>query len=141
MSIVVDASVAVRWTVATNLSERAESLLHCGEALIAPEFIIVETTNALLFNVRERTDRVQRALDGLEFLPRWFEELVPAAALRHRAMTYALELRHPAYDCFYLALAAQREAAFVTTDERLIRVVQGSEHARRVIHLADWRPE
>lgn len=140
MTLVVDASVAVRWTIAMDLSDRAESLLHSGKSLIAPEFIIVETTNVFLFAVRERMDRVQRALDGLEFLPRWFSELVPAAGLRHRAMTYALELRQPAYDCFYLALAAQRSAPLVTTDEKFIRAVRGTEYARLVVHLADWRP-
>jgi predicted nucleic acid-binding protein len=34
-----------------------------------------------------------------------FEELVPVSVLRDRALAIAVELRHPAYDCFYLALA------------------------------------
>ena len=138
MTIVVDASVAVRWTIETDLSKQAEKLLRSGEALIAPDFIIVEATNVLLFNVRDRTDRIQRALDGLEFLPRWFNELVPAATLRHRAMAYALELKHSAYDCFYLALAASRGVRFVTTDEKFIRAAALGDEGHRVVHLADW---
>ena len=67
--------------------------------MIAPDFVIAEVTNAFFFNIRGRTDRVARALDGLEFLPRWFSELVPSVTLRHRAMAYCLEFDHPAYDC------------------------------------------
>jgi hypothetical protein len=29
-----------------------------------------------------------------------FEELVPVSVLRDRALTIAIELRHPVYDCF-----------------------------------------
>ena len=50
-----------------------------------------------------------------------FEELVPVSALRDRALAIAVELRHPAYDCFYLALAERSASYLVTADERLIR--------------------
>jgi len=139
MTIVVDASVAVRWTIEMPLSDRAEAVLRSGKQLIAPDFIIVETANAFYFSIKGRTDRVQRALDGLEFLPRWFAELVPATTLRHRAMAYAMEMEHPLYDCFYLALAVARGAQLVTTDEHFIRKVNATAHARNIVHLADWR--
>lgn len=140
MTVVVDASVAVRWTIAMSLSEAAERLLRSRKTLIAPDLIIVEVTNAFAFHLRDRTDRVQRALDGLEFLPRWFAELVPAPVLRHRAIAFAMELQHPAYDCFYLALAASRGATMVTTDEHFLRKVHGSAHSRLAVHLSEWRP-
>lgn len=141
MTIVVDANVAVHWTIASSHSEQAERLLHSGVALIAPELIIVEVTNAFYFTIRERTDRVARALDGLEFLPRWFSELVPMATLRHRAMAYCMELEHPAYDCFYLALAENRGTRMVTTDEHFMRKVKNFSHyAPSIVHLADWKP-
>jgi predicted nucleic acid-binding protein len=50
-----------------------------------------------------------------------FEELVPVSVLRDRALAIAIELRHPVYDCFYLALAERSTAPLVTADERLIR--------------------
>lgn len=137
MIMVVDASVAVRWTIDTPLSGKAERLLR-GHTLIAPDFVIVEATNAFYFHLRERTDRAPRALDGLEFLPRWFAELVPASTLRHRAMTYAMELDHPAYDCFYLALAASRNVQMITTDDQFVRKLRGTSDGRHIVHLADW---
>jgi predicted nucleic acid-binding protein len=41
--------------------------------------------------------------------------------LKDRALAIAIELRHSAYDCFYLALAEQRTSSLVTADDRLIR--------------------
>lgn len=141
MTVVVDANVAVHWTIESPFSVSAERLLRSGIPLIAPDLIIVEVTNAFYFTIRERKDRVSRALDGLEFLPRWFSEIVPAAALRHRAMAYCMELEHPAYDCYYLALAESRRARLVTTDEHFIRKVRNfSSYASSIVHLEDWRP-
>jgi predicted nucleic acid-binding protein len=141
MSIVVDANVAVNWTIETPLSNDAERLLQSGVPLIAPEFIIVEVTNAFYFSFRQQTGRAQRALDGLEFLSRWFAELVPATPLRHRAMAYAMELDHPVYDCFYLALAESRSTRLVTADDRFLRKVKETGiYARSIVHVTDWRP-
>jgi len=139
MSIVVDANVALRWTLELPLSDRAEALLQSGQPIVAPDFIIVEVANALFFSIRERKDRAARALDGLEFLPRWFSELVPAASLRHRAMAHAMEMEHPLYDCFYLALAVARETILVTADEHFLRKVKITSSARHAVHLADWQ--
>jgi len=50
-----------------------------------------------------------------------FEELVPTSVLKDHALAIAIELRHPAYDCFYLALAERSTPLLVTADERLIR--------------------
>jgi predicted nucleic acid-binding protein len=50
-----------------------------------------------------------------------FEELVPTSVLKDRALAIAIELRHPAYDCFYLALAKQSTSPLITADEHLIR--------------------
>lgn len=140
MTLVVDASVAVRWTLDTPLSDRAEQVLRSGEPLIAPDFVIVETANVLFLEARDRSERVQRALDGVELLPRWFAELTPSVGLRSRALALAFELRHSAYDCFYLALAATRNATLVTTDEKLIRIARTTDLADLIVHLADWRP-
>ena len=49
-----------------------------------------------------------------------FHELVSARMLADRAIT--LDLRHPVYDCFYLALAEARGSRSVTADDCLLRV-------------------
>ena len=63
------------------------------------------------------------------------------AALRHRAMAYCMELEHPAYDCFYLALAESRRTRMVTTDEHFLRKVKNFSHyGPNIVHLEDWKP-
>ena len=37
------------------------------------------------------------------------------------ALAIAIELRHPVYQCFYLALAERNTSPLVTADEQLIR--------------------
>ncbi|MDF2781136.1 MAG: PilT protein domain protein, partial [Geminicoccaceae bacterium] len=44
----------------------------------------------------------------------------PTAILASRAMMLALELDHPVYDCFYLALAESEQSAMLTADRRLL---------------------
>ena len=46
MTIVVDASVALRWCFQLNGSDRAEELLRSDDHLIAPDLVIAEITNA-----------------------------------------------------------------------------------------------
>lgn len=119
MTIVVDASVAIRWSATLARSDRAEALLESDEPIIAPDLVLAEITNAAwkaaVFGGASReavTLLVQESAD-------YFDELVPAADLKDRALEIALALQHPAYDCFYLALAEQRECKLVTADERL----------------------
>ena len=46
-------------------------------------------------------------------------EFRPTAPLASRAIELALELDHPVYDCFYLALAEAEKTELVTADLRL----------------------
>jgi hypothetical protein len=56
----------------------------------------------------------------------------------------AVELDYPAYDCLYLALAAERDCRFVTADERFVRKLAEGRRRRfrgRVISLAQAAAE
>ena len=61
------------------------------------------------------------AMSAVREVVKAFEELVPTSVLKDRALAIAIELRHPAYDCFYLALAERSTSPLITADERLIR--------------------
>ncbi|MGO8842841.1 MAG: type II toxin-antitoxin system VapC family toxin [Methyloceanibacter sp.] len=58
-------------------------------------------------------------------------ELTPTRSFMEPATRIAIELDHPAYDCIYLALAAERDCPFVTADERLLRKLD--EGRRRIL--------
>jgi predicted nucleic acid-binding protein len=46
--------------------------------------------------------------------------LISAEELRLRALELALELNHPIYDCFYLALAERERCPLVSADKKLL---------------------
>jgi predicted nucleic acid-binding protein len=120
VTIVVDASVALRWCFQLNGSDRAEELLRSDNHLIAPDLVIAEITNAAWKFVIFDRMKAESAMSAVREVVKGFDELVPTSVLKDRALAIAIELRHPAYDCFYLALA-ERTSPLVTADDRLIR--------------------
>jgi predicted nucleic acid-binding protein len=121
MTLVVDASVAARWFLPLEKADAATGLLKSGERLIAPDFVIVELTNLAWKSAAFGGALLETVNDFVEKSAQYFHELIPASALKDRALSLAVTLRHPAYDCFYLALAEQRGCRFVTADDRLLR--------------------
>ena len=54
------------------------------------------------------------------------------------ALRIAAALRHPAYDCVYLALARQIGATLVTADERFMNLVVSTEHQDTTMLLSHF---
>jgi predicted nucleic acid-binding protein len=135
VTIVVDASVALRWCFQLNKSDRAEELLRSNHHLIAPDLVIAEVTNAAWKFVIFDRMAAATAAAAVHEIVKAFEELVPVSVLRDRALAIAVELQHPAYDCFYLALAERSTSRLVTADERLIRRCVGTPFRKLVQSL------
>src|ERR1044072_5688130 len=135
MTLVVDASVAARWFLTGEKCDESAALLRSGERLIAPDLVIVEASNAAWKARTFSGIPLETVTDVVEKSARLFHELVPAADLKDKALEIALALRHPAYDCFYLALAEQRECKLVTADERLLARARGTRSAKLVKSL------
>lgn len=119
MSLVVDASVAAKWVLPEAGSVRAEELFLSGEALIAPSLVVAEIGNAICKRAVQGEMRSEQALVALNTAISLFNDLVPMESLGARAASLAIELRHPIYDCFYLALAERERATLITADEPL----------------------
>ncbi len=123
MTLVVDASVATKWVLAEDGSDRANALRDAPR-LIAPSLLAAEVGNALWKAVRRGDVAREDAVAALRSLLVPFDELVPSEALHTRALELAIELRHPIYDCFYLAPAERENAPLVTADRRLLDAVK-----------------
>lgn len=119
MTIVTDASVAAKWLLVEDGSDRA-SALRDQSGLIAPSLIASEIGNALWKAVRRGDVSRADALAALDAALLPFEALVPMEDLRLRALELAIDLSHPIYDCFYLALAERERCPLVTADKRLL---------------------
>ena len=120
MTIVVDASVAAKWILPEAGSSVAAALRQQDSELIAPSLLAAEIGNAIWKAARRGNVSTSEALTGIEAALIWFETLIPIEELRVRALALAIELGHPIYDCFYLALAERENAPLVTADEAMI---------------------
>jgi len=120
--VVVDASIAFLWFAHEPDRWGAARLLETEAALLAPDLMAVETTNAWWKKLRrhelDMVDLEQAVTNLLALGIAW----TPSAALLRPAARLAAELGHAVYDCMYLALAASESAALATADDRLRRV-------------------
>jgi predicted nucleic acid-binding protein len=138
MTLVLDASVALKWYVPEEHAEIAQSILRSGEQLIAPQLLVAEVCNASWKLVRRgeldpgQHHRIAAAI------ARPFDLLAPLSALLPRAATLALDFDHPIYDCFYLALSEARNAPLITDDRRLLAKLRPTSF--NVQALQSWRP-
>jgi predicted nucleic acid-binding protein len=122
-TIVVDASVGLKWVVNEIGSDQAVALIE-GRRLIAPSLFWVETANALAMKAR-RGELSRSAVNDawrdltaspLEIIPMNAEAIAPA-------MTLAQDLQHTVYDCTYLALAMANNCPIITADKRFVASV------------------
>jgi len=135
VSLVVDASVALKWFVEEEGSDAAAALFGRPDPLIAPDLIVAEVCNAGWKAVRlgiMLPDQLDHAAARLAAV---LDELVPLAPLAPRAVAISCALDHPVCDCVYLALAETRDARLVTADRRLRRSVEGTTWSARVVGL------
>ncbi len=124
-AIVVDASVAVKWVLVEELSDRAHALLQearrVRRRLVAPPHLPAEVTNALYQRLRRHDLSEQEAQEALETYLDFEIDLLDPPGLYQKAFNLSTTYALPStYDSLYLALADTLEAAFWTNDRRLI---------------------
>jgi len=120
MTLVVDASVAVKWVASELGSVAAADVRRHDDYLIAPSLIIAEIGNALWKKALRREMNRSEAVSAFRLAVFHFAEFVPFEDFREAALELAIELRHPIYDCFYLALAERENAPLITADEAML---------------------
>lgn len=130
MSIVIDASVALKWVLNEPETEAALSLR--GEQLIAPALWLAEAANGLWRHVRLGELTAEQALGRMSELVRAPVASLPIEPHVPRALSLATELNHPVYDCVYLALALRHDTHVITDDRRFATAAARSGMADRV---------
>ena len=130
-SVVVDASLAVKWLVEEDDSDKAHGALQSWVAQditrIAPHLMPFEVANALHRRVLRGELTVD---DSIRMIARLLEsrlELHQPPGLHVRALQLASLLRqNAAYDAHYLALAESFGCELWTADERFYRAASTS---------------
>lgn len=138
-TLVIDASIAIKWVVEEDGTPQALVLRQLGK-LIAPDLLCAECANILWKKVQRDELSRQEALLAARLLQAAEIELLPTRSFLEAATRIAIELDHPAYDCLYLALAVASDCRFVTADQRFLRklgVGPGGRFRDKVVALAE----
>jgi predicted nucleic acid-binding protein len=137
-TIVVDASVGMKWVVDEEGSDIAAALL-AWRRLLVPDLFWIETANVLSTKVRRGELASAQAGDA-------WHDLSQAPVLSRTAtpdtvapaLRLAQDIRHPVYDCVYLALAVEERCKVVTADRRFVEVVRNHPYlADSVVLLSE----
>jgi len=121
MTLVVDASVAMKWLVREPGNEAARALFDEPDPLIAPDWLLIDAASTLWKKVQRSELLGIHAARHLTDLPEFFSRLYPSAPLADEALEQGFRLHHSVYDCLYLALARREAATLVTADEKFFR--------------------
>jgi predicted nucleic acid-binding protein len=128
--VCVDASVAVKWVIPEDDSDRARDLyvraMADRDAVIAPPHMPIEVLNAIRKQVGRRE---LTPMEGEEAVTTFLDFNVSLAAPRQLypdAMELALRFDRPTvYDTHYVALAQIAECEMWTADRRLLNALGG----------------
>lgn len=108
----------------------ARTVLASAEPIIAPDLIVPEVCNTAWKKAQRGEISWAQAEALVQALPLSFEKLVETAPLAPRALELARQFDHPAYDCFYLALADSVSATLVTDDARAVELARAARRRR-----------
>ncbi len=120
MTLVIDASVSAKWVLPEPGSHDAAVLRTEDIDLIAPSLVVAEIGNALWKSALRGDMAGQDVPHVLRTAASHYARLIPVETIAADAMKLAIELKHPIYDCFYLALAERERAPLVSADKRLL---------------------
>ena len=124
-TLVIDASIAIKWVVAED-STREALVLRQKAKLIAPDLLVAECANIFWKKVQRDELSKEEALLAARLLKGAEIELLSMRSLIEAATRMSIEINHPAYDCLYLALAVEKECQLGSADERFLRKLQRS---------------
>lgn len=141
-SVVIDASLAVKWLVDEEHSAEARAIARSweerGVRTAAPYLMPVEVTNVLHRRVVGKELSVEEAVGLIESLLSSGIELHQPPGLHGRALELASLLgQGAAYDGHYLALAETLDCDLWTADERFCRAASQAARNVRLIGEAD----
>ena len=119
MKLVLDVSAAFAIiTDESGKSQVREAALQAG-VLMVPDLYVSEAINTAwkYFHI------AGASLEKIQFLAQRSLELpdmiTPSIQIWEHALMLAHQLDHPVYDCLYLSLALQEQAALLTLDKKL----------------------
>lgn len=131
--VIVDASVAIKWYVPEIHHAEARQLLDGSFTLQAPDLIAAEFTNIIWKKHLQRGElslaEAQSIIGDFETAP---VDIYASMSLMAAAFNLAVELRHAADDCLYLAHAIAAGCPLVTADKPFHTAAERSGYGKHL---------
>lgn len=135
---VVDASVAVKCLLPEADSEQALCLYASPDyELIAPDFLLIEVTNAMWKKVKTQQINAEDALAVLhDFKNSFAIKFIPFLPYLDRAFHIAKDIGHNSiYDCIYSALSEEQNCQLITADVAYFEKLSKSDLSKNTLTL------
>jgi predicted nucleic acid-binding protein len=127
-TLVVDASVVVKWYVPEAGSTEASELLRDRSRKLAPDLLVAEFGNVLWKKVRRGELQIAEAAEiAGAFVSACPLTLVPASPYLGPALEIATRWQRTVYDALYLAIALAEDCALITADARFVEGLKTTE--------------
>lgn len=123
MTLVIDASVGLKWALREPDSGSADALLNSRETLLVPDFWLHEVTNVMWTQVRRGVFTPDDARKGLAVLQTQVEpKITTGLELHATALEIGMAVNHSTYDTLYVAFAlAMGARGVVVADAPFLR--------------------
>ena len=138
MDLVVDASVAVKWFVEEEDTNRAFLLANGAEEIHCPHLLASEVGSALWRKVLQGELEPGDARTGMESLARLPINWHADEALGADCLRLAFAHDRTVYDSMYLALANRLNARLVTADLRFANALAATDASSMVLRLRNY---
>ncbi len=135
MTLVIDASVAVKWFLPEEGHYGAKDLAKGDLRLIAPDLLIAELANVLRRKVRFGDMTAAQGLEAVTRVTMPLSELVSSQKLIATGFTISSSMNHSVYDTMYLACALADPTAIL--DGKFAAKAAGAGYGEKVLTLAD----
>ena len=122
-TLVVDASVVVKWFVPEIHSDAARRLLTLPHEHFAPDLVFAETANTIWKKIRRGELTAEHGRRLVTDIGRMAVETIPCRLLAADAHELANATGRTVYDSLYFALAIRLKTRMLTADERLAAAV------------------
>ena len=134
-----DTSVVLKWFLHEGEADREQALilrqayLEGRAQLLAPDLLLYEVANVLRYKSDWDASRVAQAIHSLLALRL---QIIPVSpALLQRAVELAYKHDLAVYDTFFVALAEENQAVFITADQKAARRLKELPHVRSLTDI------